>query len=189
MRVHSGYPNLCKLKNKLLDKSHVPRVQWRLCEQRCFRLWRVLPTQICWMWETQYASWSNPASSWALLPTGILVGRVAVVFFFVNFFAWMMCRELHHFFRRYLISMLLLFLLLLMLLLLFLMLEKDRLMISASPFYALLVADCFKCNAVTGAKRSTSAVFFLSPKSRNVDSAIYCSVLDWSVLGTLRLSD
>ena len=81
MRVHSGYPNLCKLKNKLLDKSHVPRVQWLLCEQRCFRLWRVLPTQICWMWETQYASWSNPASSWALLPTGILVGRVAVVFF------------------------------------------------------------------------------------------------------------
>ena len=73
------------------------------------------------------------------------------------FFAWMMCRELHHFFRRYLISMRLLFLLLLMLLLLLLMLEKDRLMISASPFYALLVADCFKCNKLV------------------VTSCVYCS--------------
>ena len=41
--------------------------------------------------------------------------------------------------------MLLLLLLLLMLLLLLLMLEKVRLFISARPFYALLVADCFKC--------------------------------------------
>ena len=29
---------------------------------------------------------------------------------------------------------------------------------------SILVADCFKCNAVTGAKRSTSAVFFFEPK-------------------------
>ena len=45
---------------------------------------------------------------------------------------------LQYFFRRQLISMLLL-------LLLVLMLEKVRLLISARPFYALLVADCFKC--------------------------------------------
>ena len=46
--------------------------------------------------------------------------------------------NLQYFFRRQLISMLLL-------LLLVLMLEKVRLLISARPFYALLVADCFKC--------------------------------------------
>ena len=46
---------------------------------------------------------------------------------------------LQYFFRRQLISMLLL-------LLLVLMLEQVRLLISARPFYALLVADCFKCN-------------------------------------------
>ena len=58
----------------------------------------------------------------------------------------MRCANRQYFFRRQLISMLLLLLLLLVLLLLLLMLEKVRLLISARPFYALLVADCFKCN-------------------------------------------